>query len=79
MSGMTSVVCNSVRTDEASLWQRRLGHVSLRSVRKNIYAKVILGFPSLSGEVDRVCGDCQASKQIRVSHKKCQSAPPSVF
>lgn len=44
--------------------------MSLQSVRKGISARVVLGISSLSGEVDRVCGDCKVGKQIRVSHKK---------
>lgn len=67
---MTSDVCNLVRNDEASLWHKRLGNVSLQSIRKTISAEVVLGIPSPSREVDGVCGDCQLGKQIRVSHKK---------
>lgn len=67
---MSSDVCNSVRNDEASLWHKRLSHVNLRLVGKAILAEAILGIPSLSGEDDKVCGDCLAGKQIRVSHKK---------
>lgn len=44
--------------------------MSLRLDRKVISVDVVLGIPSLFWKVDKVCGDCQADKQIGFTHRK---------
>lgn len=44
--------------------------MSLSSIRKVISVEGVIGVPVLTKEIDGVCGDYLASKQIRVSYKK---------
>ncbi|TYJ96229.1 gag-pol polyprotein [Cucumis melo var. makuwa] len=59
--------CNMA--EEASLWHKRLGHISGTSIAKVAKVDVIIGFPSLTFNPQDCCSDCPTGKQVKSSHK----------
>src|SRR5438132_12628535 len=50
------------------LWHRRLDHVGMRNLAKLQKGEHILGLTNVIFEKDKVCGACQARKQVGVPH-----------
>ncbi|CAM8890189.1 unnamed protein product [Rhodiola kirilowii] len=65
-----AVTCMLSRCDEIHLWHQRLGHINFRSLKFLSNEKLIEGIPVIRGDMQIICGDCQAGKQTRTVHKK---------
>jgi transposase InsO family protein len=50
------------------LWHRRLAHVGMKNLHKLLKGEHILGLTNVHFEKDRICGACQAGKQVGVHH-----------
>lgn len=66
----TNQVCHMFKHDDTTFWHKRLGHVSLKSIQKVVSKEAILGLPIIRGNEKVICGDFQARKQIKASHKR---------
>jgi len=64
-----SDTCQLIRSDQTWLWHRKLGHVSMRGLKKIIKNKAVVGIPDLNINKNFFCGDCQIGKQTRSTHK----------
>ncbi|TYK21077.1 gag-pol polyprotein [Cucumis melo var. makuwa] len=62
-------MCNLTKLEEASLWYKRLGHISGTSIAKTTKAEAIVGLPSLTFNLQECCLDYLAGKQVKSSHK----------
>ena len=62
-------MCNLTKLEEASLWYKRLGHISGTSIAKTAKAEAIVGLPSLTFNLQECCLDYLAGKQVKSSHK----------
>ncbi|XP_050945193.1 uncharacterized protein LOC127150728 [Cucumis melo] len=62
-------LCNLSKAEEASLWHKRLGHISGTSIAKVAKVDVIIGFPTLTFNPQDCCSDCPTGKQVKSSHK----------
>ena len=51
------------------LWHRRLGHASMKTLRKLAKNDLVIGLPKLSFDKDKICDTCQFGKQVRNSFK----------
>jgi hypothetical protein len=60
--------CLVAKSDMGWLWHRRLAHVGMRNLAKLLKGEHILGLTNVVFEKDRVCGACQAGKQVGVLH-----------
>ncbi|CAM8982046.1 unnamed protein product [Rhodiola kirilowii] len=60
--------CLTSQADEMALWHRRLGHQNLKTLKKLSSAGLIRGMPSVTGNLDVICGDCQIGKQTKAPH-----------
>ncbi|CAM8904112.1 unnamed protein product [Rhodiola kirilowii] len=65
-----AITCMLSRSDEVHLWHQRLGHINFRSLKFLSNERLIEGIPNIRGDMQIVCGDCQAGKQTRAVHKK---------
>ncbi|TYK12432.1 gag-pol polyprotein [Cucumis melo var. makuwa] len=61
----------SVRTgvEEASLWHKRLGHISGTTLFKVTKADAIIGLPTLTFTTLESCSECLTGKQVKSPHK----------
>ncbi|WVZ58209.1 hypothetical protein U9M48_008497 [Paspalum notatum var. saurae] len=60
--------CLVAKSDMGWLWHRRLAHVGMRNLAKLLKGEHILGLTNVVFEKDRICGTCQAGKQVGVLH-----------
>jgi hypothetical protein len=51
------------------LWHRRLAHVGMRNVHNLQKEGHILELINILFEKDRLCGACQAGKQVETQHR----------
>lgn len=51
---------------------QKRGHIKLKSMRRIVSKKAIIGVHSLKIEEEKICGNCQIGKQTKMSHKKLQ-------
>ncbi|WVZ75053.1 hypothetical protein U9M48_023147, partial [Paspalum notatum var. saurae] len=65
---VTPNTCLVAKSDMGWLWHRRLAHVGMRNLAKLLKGEHILGLTNVVFEKDRVCGACQAGKQVGVLH-----------
>lgn len=49
--------CKVSKINETELWHRNLGHLNLRSMRKTIIEKAIVGLPCIKIEEGKIYGD----------------------
>ncbi|KAK2423987.1 putative mitochondrial protein [Trifolium repens] len=64
--------CLVSKEEEVWLWHQKLGHLHLRGIKKAISTGAIRDLPKLNIEEGRICGECQISKQTRMSHQKLE-------
>ena len=50
------------------IWHQKMGHVSMRNIKKLIKHDAIKGLPKMSFDKDQVCEACLKGKQTRTSH-----------
>ena len=55
--------------EEASLWHKRLGHISGTTLFKVTKADAIIGLPTLTFTTLESCSECPAGKQVKSPHK----------
>jgi hypothetical protein len=60
--------CLIAKTNMGWLWHRRLVHVGMRNLHKLQKEGHILGLTNVAFERDRLCGACQARKQVGAPH-----------
>jgi transposase InsO family protein len=60
--------CLVAKSSMGWLWHRRLAHVGMRNLAKLLKDNHILGLTDVHFEKDRICGACQARKQVGVPH-----------
>ncbi|KAA0035373.1 gag-pol polyprotein [Cucumis melo var. makuwa] len=58
-------LCNLSKAEEASLWQKRLGHISGTSIAKVAKVDAITGLPTLMFNPQECCLDCPVGKQVK--------------
>jgi transposase InsO family protein len=52
------------------LWHRRLDHVRMKQLNKSIKHDLVRGSKNVTFEKDKLCGACQAKKQVGNTHPK---------
>ena len=62
-------LCNLSKVEEASLWHKRLGHISGTTLFKVTKADAIIGLPTLTFTTLESCSECPAGKQVKSPHK----------
>jgi len=55
--------------DESWLWHRRLAHVHMHHLNRIASKDLVIGFPKLKFEKNKLCEGCQMGKQIKSSFK----------
>ena len=60
--------CLMAKSSMGWLWHRRLAHVGMRNLAKLQKDNHIIGLTNVEFEKDRICGACQAGKQVSVPH-----------
>ena len=65
---VTPETCLVAKSDKGWLWHRRLAHVGMRNLAKLLKGEHILGLTNIVFEKDRICGACQAGKQVGTPH-----------
>nr|GEV46070.1 hypothetical protein [Tanacetum cinerariifolium] len=56
-----------VTIDEFNLWHRRLGHISFKTINKQVKGNLVRGLPTKVFENDNSCVACKKGKQHRAS------------
>lgn len=51
--------CLIFKNEETELWHGKLEHLNLRSIRKIVVKKAIIGLPDFKIEEGKICGVCQ--------------------
>ncbi|XP_038896219.1 uncharacterized protein LOC120084497 [Benincasa hispida] len=59
----------SLRQDEASLWHKRLRHVSMKTTHKTLSKNVISSLSSVRISIEIIYRDCTSGKQTHTPHK----------
>lgn len=55
---------------ETKLWHRKLGLLNIKSMRKIVSEKDIIGLPDLKIEEGKIYGECPIEKQTNMPQKK---------
>ena len=55
--------------DDAILWHKRLGHVSLSLLNKLVSKDLVIGLPTIKFNDGKVCDACAKGKQVKNSFK----------
>ncbi|GJT96642.1 uncharacterized mitochondrial protein-like protein [Tanacetum coccineum] len=66
--GLTCLFAKAT-SDESKLWNRRLGHLYIKTMNKLVKENLVRGLPSKFFENDQTCVACQKGKQHRASCK----------
>ncbi|CAM8907435.1 unnamed protein product [Rhodiola kirilowii] len=66
----TAITCMLSKSDEVHLWHQCLGHINFRALKFLANERLIEDIPNIRGDMQIICGDCQAGKQTRAAHKK---------
>jgi GAG-pre-integrase domain len=61
--------CLSVISSDSWLWHRRLGYVSMNSIKKLTTIDLVRGLPLKRYELEILCNACMQGKQARSSFK----------
>ena len=61
------LIANDV--NDSWLWHRRLRHASMKTLSKLVKKDLVIGFPKLSFDKDKICDACQFGKEVRNSFK----------
>jgi len=61
--------CLSALNDDAMLWHKRLGHVSLSLLNKLVLKDLVVGLPTIKYNDGKVCDACAQGKQVKNSFK----------
>jgi len=62
--------CLLSRNDETWLWYRRLAHIHMHNLHRLASKELVIGFPKLKFERDRLLEACQKGKQTKSSFKQ---------
>ncbi|KAA0043139.1 putative gag-pol polyprotein [Cucumis melo var. makuwa] len=62
-------LCNLSKVEEASLWHKRLEHISGTTLSKVTKADAIIGLPTLTFTSLESCSESLAGKQVKSPHK----------
>lgn len=54
--------CLISKVDETKLWNQKLGHLNLNSMKKIISEDAIRGFSKIKIEEGKICEECQIGK-----------------
>ncbi|CAM8962365.1 unnamed protein product [Rhodiola kirilowii] len=57
-----AITCMLSKSDEVHLWHQRLGHINFRSLKFLANERLLEGIPNIRGDMQIICGDCQAGK-----------------
>lgn len=57
------------KNEDSWLWHRRLSHVHFDLLNKVLSKDLVIGFPKMKFEKNKLCDACQKGKQTRVSFK----------
>jgi transposase InsO family protein len=60
--------CLLAKSSVSWLWHRRLAHVGMNNLNKLLKGEHILGLTNVHFEKNRICGACQAGKQVGAPH-----------
>jgi hypothetical protein len=60
--------CIIAKTNMGWLWHRRLAHIDMRNLHKVQKDGHILGLTNIIFKKDRLCGACEAGKQVETHH-----------
>ncbi|GJX99598.1 putative ribonuclease H-like domain-containing protein [Tanacetum coccineum] len=66
--GLTCLFAKAT-SDESELWHRRFGHISFKTMNKQVKGNLVRGLPSKLFENNQTCVACQKGKQLRASCK----------
>ena len=55
--------------NDSWLWHRRLGHSSMKTLSKLVKNDLVIWFPKLIFNKNKICDVCQFCKQVRSSFK----------
>jgi len=66
----SSMNCLLSRNDKTWLWHRRLDHIHKHHLNKLALKELVIGFPKLKFERDKLCEACQKGKQTKSSFKQ---------
>ncbi|GJT02178.1 putative ribonuclease H-like domain-containing protein [Tanacetum coccineum] len=66
--GLTCLFAKAT-SDESELWHRRFGHISFKTMNKQVKGNLVRGLPSKLFENNQTCVACQKGKQLRASFK----------
>nr|GEV87633.1 uncharacterized mitochondrial protein AtMg00810-like [Tanacetum cinerariifolium] len=61
------------KSDESTLWHRRIGHVNFKTINKLVKGNLVRGLPSKLFEINQTCVACQKGKQHRASYALTKS------
>ena len=61
------LIANDV--NDSWLWHRRLGHAGMKTLSKLVKNDLVIEFPKLNFDKDKICNACQFGKQVRNSFK----------
>jgi len=64
--------CLLSKEEEIKLWHQRLGHLHLKGMKKALSSEAIRGLSDLKIVESSICGECQTSKQTRMSHPRLE-------
>jgi len=62
--------CLITKCDETWLWHRRIAHIHMHHLNRIAYKELVIGFPKLKFEKEKVCEACQKGKQTKTSFKQ---------
>ncbi|GJW71705.1 ribonuclease H-like domain-containing protein [Tanacetum coccineum] len=68
VEGLTCLFAKAT-SDESELWHRRFGHISFKTMNKQVKGNLVRGLPSKLFENNQTCVACQKGKQLRASCK----------
>ena len=60
--------CLFTKTSQGWLWHRRLAHIGMNQLKKVFKSNLVRGVKDVTFEKDKLCGACQAGKQVANTH-----------
>lgn len=72
-------ICNMLKSNEANVWHRCLGHISVLTICKTIGAYAILGILILKYNICDFCNGCLVGKLIKASNQFTSQCVPLEF
>ena len=60
--------CLFTKSSQGWLWHRRLAHIGMNQLKKVFKGNLVRGVKDVTFEKDKLCGTCQARKQVVNTH-----------